>query len=276
MDGKNLAEKLLAAQADNIQEYSPHLGIILIGDDGPSAIYVKNKQMAAEKHGIECSVFRFPEIAGESQILETLEEIRGTDEINGVIVQLPLPEHIRLEKILQAIPYEKDVDGFSYENVGRLNTLNNPIFTSATPSGILRLLKEYKVDLNAKNVCVIGRSNIVGKPLSSLLTSNGATVTLCHSKTKNLKEHLEKSDIVISATGQAKLIKADMLKDDCILIDVGISRMDSGKISGDVDMTGIEEKCSMVAAVPGGVGPMTIASLLLNTVKAAIIQRESE
>ncbi len=256
----------------------PHLAAILVGNDGASETYVAHKVKACEQVGFKSSLFRFKDDIGEKELFDKIKEINADKDIDGLIVQLPLPEHISEEKVIQLIDPKKDVDGFHPINIGRM-TIGLPAYISATPQGIIELIRRNKIETSGKHCVVVGRSNIVGKPISILLSQkneNGnATVTLCHSRTKNLKEITLQADILIAAIGKQGFIDRDMVKDDAVVIDVGIHRVKSDKtksgwkLKGDVKFDEVAPKCSYITPVPGGVGPMTIVSLLQNTLLAA-------
>ncbi len=285
IDGKKTSHAIKLEIAEKVQEMivrgmkKPHLAAILVGNDGGSETYVAAKIKACEMVGFESSLIRFKEDVSEEELLKAVDELNRNNDIDGFIVQLPLPAHISEEKITEAIDPGKDVDGFHPYNLGRMITGANA-FVSATPQGIMELLKRYKIETQGKHVVIIGRSNIVGRPLSVLLslkTSPGdATVTLCHSRTKNLKELCLQADIIIAALGRPEFLKADMVKEGAVVIDVGTTRVPSTetksgwRLKGDVDFAAVSPKCSYITPVPGGVGPMTIVSLLMNTFKAAL------
>lgn len=260
------------------EDRSPHLVAILVGDDPASQTYVKNKEKSCSEVGIISSVYNFPNDITENELLETIRFINEDDEIDGLIVQLPLPKHISEKKVIESISPEKDVDGFHPLNVGKM-ALGLPTFLSATPFGILQLLERYKIETEGKNCVVLGRSHIVGSPISILLSRKSSpgncTVTVCHSRTKGLKEIAREADILIVAMGQAQMVKADMVKEGAVVIDVGIHRVVSSKtksgfkLVGDVDFEDVSKKASYITPVPGGVGPMTIVSLLKNTLLSA-------
>lgn len=283
IDGKKIAAdikseiaKEVAALIDN-EDKSPHLVAVLVGDDPASETYVASKEKACQSVGMMSSVYRYPETISEKELLDVVDFLNNDSAIDGFIVQLPLPEHIDENKIIEAIDPKKDVDGFHPVNLGRM-VLNLPAYISATPAGIVSLLERYKIETEGKNVVVVGRSNIVGTPLSILLSRKAknanATVTLCHSKTKNLKEICAGADILIAAIGSLEFIKKDMVKEGAVVIDVGMHRVPSTKtksgfrLKGDVAFDEVSKKCSYITPVPGGVGPMTIVSLLQNTLKA--------
>ncbi len=256
---------------------SPHLAAILVGEDGASLTYVTNKVLSCKQVGFKSSLIRLPESISEEELLKEIKKLNDSEEIDGFIVQLPLPSHIDDEKVLLSISADKDVDGFHPQNFGRM-ALNMESFIPATPFGIIELLERYNIDLNGKDTVIIGRSNIVGRPISILLSRKAkignSTVTVVHSRTKKLEFYTKNADIIVSALGVPGFLKGDMVKDGVIIVDVGITRVkDSSKkkgysIKGDVDFDSIYEKASYITPVPGGVGPMTIASLLLNTLKA--------
>ncbi len=283
LDGKLISQQIqeeILLQVNAIKAdggKTPHLAAILVGNDGASETYVAAKVKACEKAGFISSLIRLPETASEQDLLEKMNELNNDKSIDGYIVQLPLPKHISEHKIAEAIAPEKDVDGFHPQNVGRM-ALNLPTYLPATPYGILQLLERYKIDTAGKHCVVVGRSSIVGLPMSILMARNtvpgNCTVTLCHSKTKNLKEFTQKADILIAALGKPEFITADMVKEGAVVIDVGITRLPSDKtksgfrLAGDVNFADVAPKASYITPVPGGVGPMTIASLLINTLKA--------
>ncbi len=256
----------------------PHLAAILVGDDPASQAYVNNKVKACENVGFKSTLINFEAYVSEIKLLNKIEELNNDDDIDGYIVQLPLPRHISEQKIIEAIKPSKDVDGFHPINVGRL-VLNLPTYVSATPFGIVQLLERYQIETQGKHCVVIGRSHIVGSPMSILMAKNtnlaNSTVTLCHSRTENLKEHTLKADIIIAAIGKPNFVTADMVKEGAVVIDVGINRVDDlnskkgYKLVGDVNFDEVKLKASFITPVPGGVGPMTIASLLKNTLLAA-------
>lgn len=256
----------------------PHLAAILVGHDGGSETYVANKVKSCAECGFESTLLRFEDDITEQQLLDEVRKLNENDEIDGFIVQLPLPRHIDEQRIIEAVNPDKDVDGFHPVNVGRLS-IGLPGFKSATPAGIIELLRRYNIPTSGKHVVVIGRSNIVGKPIASLLIQKGypgdATVTVCHSRTANLAELTRQADIIIAALGKPGFVTADMVKDGATIIDVGTTRVPdqtrkSGfRLCGDVDFDNVAPKCSYITPVPGGVGPMTICSLMLNTLQAA-------
>ena len=280
IDGKKIASEILSEIAEEVKGLKkiPHLSAILVGNDGASETYVAGKIKACEKVGFKSSMFRFDENVSEKELLKKIDEINNNNDIDGLIVQLPLPKHISSEKVTQKILPQKDVDGFHPVNIGRV-AKNLPAYISATPFGILQLLERYKIETSGKHCVVLGRSDIVGTPISILLSRNtysgNCTVTLCHSKTKNLKEFSKSADILIVALGQAGFVTKDMVKEGAVVIDVGITRVKSDKttsgyqLKGDVKFDEVSSKCSYITPVPGGVGAMTIVALLQNTLKAA-------
>jgi methylenetetrahydrofolate dehydrogenase (NADP+)/methenyltetrahydrofolate cyclohydrolase len=256
----------------------PHLAAILVGHDGGSESYVKGKMRACEEVGFKSSLIRYEDDVTEKELLDKVQELNEDPDIDGFIVQLPLPKHISEDKVIEAIDPRKDVDGFHPQNVGRM-TIGLPAFVSATPQGIMELLKRYEIETEGKHCVVVGRSNIVGRPMSILMSQKGypgnATVTVCHSRTPNIKEICLQADILIAAIGSPEFVKADMVKDGAVVLDVGTTRVKSNKtksgwkLKGDVDFDNVSPHCSYISPVPGGVGPMTITSLLINTLKAA-------
>jgi len=282
IDGKQTAALIKEEIAKEVQKMkeqggkTPHLAAILVGHDGGSETYVAHKVKACEQVGFESTLLRFEDDITEDELLSRVEELNNDDTIDGFIVQLPLPEHISEHKIIEAVAPQKDVDGFHPINLGRM-IIGLPAFVSATPSGIMELLSRYNIEISGKNVVVVGRSNIVGRPMSILLSQKGvdATVTVCHSRTKNLNDIVASADIIIAAIGIPEFVKADMVKNGAVVIDVGTTRVKSDKtksgwkLKGDVHFDDVAEKCSYITPVPGGVGPMTIVSLLKNTLIAA-------
>lgn len=287
IDGKAIADIVKAEIAETVKQRKvqglkvPHLAAILVGHDGGSETYVAHKVKACEQVGFESTLIRFEADVTEEEILSVVEKLNNDKEIDGFIVQLPLPKHISEQKVIEAIDYRKDVDGFHPINVGR-TSIGLPAFVSATPAGILELLKRYEIPTKGKNCVVIGRSNIVGKPVASLMMQKAypgdATVTVCHSRTENLKEIVSQADIIIAALGSPEFLTADMVKEGAVVIDVGTTRVPSAetksgwKLKGDVKFDEVAPKCSYITPVPGGVGPMTIASLLKNTLLATEIK----
>lgn len=274
IDGKKLASELRLNLKNKIGEYIERRGeiglaVILVGEDPASAVYVRNKIKACEEVGIKSSVYYLPEQTAQKDVEELVTSLADNNKIHGILVQLPLPSYINAKKVLELIPVGKDVDGFSAENIGKL-CLNEECSVACTPYGVIKMLESEKIDVKGKRAVILGRSEIVGKPMSMLLLNADATVTVCHSKTRGLKEICREADILIAAVGKAKFVTADMVKQDAVVIDVGINRDENGKMCGDVDFENVKDKCSYITPVPGGVGPMTITMLMYNTYNAAI------
>ena len=272
LDGKKLSEKIkkeVKLETEKLKEkgITPGLAVILVGEDPASKVYVNMKAKACENSGIKSFLYKFDENIKEEELLLKIEEINKNPDIHGLLVQLPLPNHINTTKILESVAPEKDVDGFHPYNVGRLVT-GLDSFAPCTPLGVMELFKEYNIDVKGLDACVVGASNIVGKPMQALLLNQFATVDICHIYTKNLAEHTKRADIVIVGVGKVNLITADMVKEGAIVVDIGINKLDNGKLVGDVDFENVSKKVSYITPVPGGVGPMTIAMLLKNTIKA--------
>ena len=270
LDGKMLRDKIfesLKAKLDKMQQ-KPTLAVILVGENPASQIYVRNKKKTAEKLGINSLSIEYPSDISEEELLNKINELNSDEKVTAILVQLPLPAHINKNRIIDAILAQKDVDGLTPYNLGKLFSGEEPYVYPCTPKGILLLLDEYNIKLEGKNIVVVGRSNLVGKPVAQMLLKRNATVTMCHSHTKNLSEITKTADIIVSAVGK-KVIGEKMLKSDCVVIDVGIFRDENGKISGDVDFENVSKTAAYISPVPGGVGPMTIASLMLNTVELA-------
>lgn len=275
-DGKNLAEKIYLKIASDVEKMSkkPTLAVIITDDNEAGKIYVRNKQRACDKTGINSLTIEMKSTLRENELLSKIEELNNNPDVDAILVQLPLPKHIDSEKILNAISPEKDADGFHYVNAGKMFTGQMPDSIACTPKGIIRLLDEYKFNFEGKNAVVIGRSNIVGKPVAQLLTQRNATVTLCHSKTKNIDFYTRNADLIVVAIGKPKFLTGDMVKNGVTVIDVGISRID-GKLSGDVDFESVSPKAALITPVPGGVGPMTVAMLIQNTYDLAKIHQNN-
>ena len=244
------------------------MAVVIVGDNQASSIYVRNKTRACSETGIYSEVHEFPESANEDEVLCRIHDLNENPKIHGILVQLPLPRHFEDRKLIASIAAEKDVDGFNFNNIGALVT-GNAVFLPCTPYGVMKMLEKSNIQVEGKNAVVVGRSNIVGKPMALMLLEKGATVTICTSKTRNLAEHTRRADILVVATGKPKMITADMVKTNATVIDVGINRMPNGKLAGDVDFESVKEKAGYITPVPGGVGPMTIAMLLCNTIEAA-------
>lgn len=283
IDGKATATTIKQEIAKEVEEIvnnggkRPHLAAILVGHDGGSETYVKNKVLACEACGFKSTLIRYEDDITEDELLAKVEELNNDSDVDGFIVQLPLPKHISEQKVIEAIDYRKDVDGFHPINVGRMS-IGLPCYVSATPNGILELLKRYNIETSGKKCVVLGRSNIVGKPMAQLMMQKtypgDATVTVCHSHTPNVKEECLKADIIIAAIGIPNFVTADMVKEGAVVIDVGTTRVSDHtrktgfRLNGDVDFENVEKKCSFITPVPGGVGPMTICSLMKNTLAA--------
>ena len=273
IDGKEISNRVKQRVADEVLELkskgiTPTLAVVLVGEDKASQTYVASKERSTIAAHMGSVAHKLPETTTQSELLALIKLLNNDDSIDGILVQLPLPKHIDTNAILEAIDPNKDVDGFHAINVGRLNSGLNG-FVPCTPLGIMELFKAYNIDVSGKNAVVIGRSNIVGKPMAALLLNAGATVTIAHSKTKDLASVCKNAQIIVVAVGKPNFLKADMVSDGAIVIDVGINRLDSGKLVGDCDYESVAPKCSMITPVPGGVGPMTIAMLLSNTLKSA-------
>lgn len=283
IDGKAVSQQIKQEIAEEVKEIvanggkRPHLAAILVGHDGGSETYVASKVKACEQCGFKSTLIRYENDVTEEELLQKVEELNKDKDVDGFIVQLPLPDHIAEQKVIEAIDYRKDVDGFHPINVGRLS-IGLPCYISATPNGILELLRRYNIETSGKKCVVLGRSNIVGKPMASLMMQKAqpgnATVTICHSRTANIAEECRSADIIIAALGQPEFVKADMVKEGAVVIDVGTTRLPSTKtksgfkLHGDVDFENVAPKCSYITPVPGGVGPMTIVSLMRNTLLA--------
>jgi len=273
LDGKALSNKIkeeLKKENEILKEQGlvPGLAVILVGEDPASQTYVNSKEKACQAIGIYSQKITLPKQTSQQELLETIEKLNNDEKIHGILVQLPLPKHIDSAKVIEAIRPDKDVDGFHEYNVGKLVT-GNETFVPCTPLGVMKILEEYGINPTGLDACVVGRSNIVGKPMMNLLLNAGATVTITHSKTKDLKAHTLQADLLVVGIGKPNFITADMVKDGAIVIDVGINRLANGKLTGDVDFEGVSKKASFITPVPGGVGPMTIAMLLQNTVTSA-------
>ncbi len=278
IDGKKIAQSVLEsvkkdAEKLNGKGVTPGLAVIMVGNNQASKTYVRNKKMACEKAGIKSEEYLLPEDASEKEILNLINKLNTTKEVSGILVQLPLPPHLDSKTICERISPLKDVDAFTSKNIGDLFK-GDAKFLPCTPAGILEILKHENINLAGKHCVIIGRSNIVGKPLALLLIQNDATVTVCHSKTKNLEGICKLADIVICAVGKEKFLKKEMVKPGAVVIDVGINRDENGKLCGDADFENLEPICSKITPVPGGVGPMTVAMLVKNAAKAAEIQNK--
>ena len=248
------------------------LAVIIVGDDPASRVYVNNKKKACEYVGFRSLEYALPAETTQEELIDLIRELNGRADVNGILCQLPVPKHIDDKAVIAAIDVKKDVDAFSSVNVGQI-MIGDYDFLPCTPAGVMEMLHYYKIDVSGKNCVVIGRSNIVGKPMAMLLLHENGTVTITHSRTKNLADFTKNADILVAAVGRAKFVTADMVKDGAVVIDVGMNRDENGKLCGDVDYNSVAEKCSYITPVPGGVGPMTIAMLMQNTLKAFEIQQ---
>ena len=271
IDGKKISQDIRDELREKMAELkqkgeSRCLAVIQVGDDPASSVYVNNKKKACEYIGIDSESYHLPEKTTEKELLELIDGLNRKPEVNGILVQLPLPKKIDEDKILLAISPEKDVDGFHPVNVGNLS-IGRPGFVSCTPAGVIQLLKRAGIEIEGKECVVLGRSNIVGKPMAMLLLRENGTVTVCHSRTKDLKEITKRADILVAAIGKPKFIDADYVKEGAVVIDVGIHRNENGKLCGDVDFESVAPHCAAITPVPGGVGPMTIAMLMNNCVE---------
>ena len=280
LDGKAVSLKVkesVKVRADELKKFGvePTLAVVLVGEDKASQTYVRAKEKACNEYGIKSVAHRLSENTTQNELLALINVLNLDDSIHGILVQLPLPKHIDTNVVLAAFDPRKDVDGFHAVNVGKLvSGLDG--FVPCTPLGVMEILKEYGIDVAGLNAVVIGRSNIVGKPMANLLLNASATVTVTHSKTKNLKEICKNADLIVAAIGKPFFLKADMVKDGAVVVDVGINRLDDGRLVGDVDFENVAPKCSYITPVPGGVGPMTIAMLLNNTILAAQAKKIKE
>ena len=272
INGKDLAKKIrtnLKIECEELKKEGiiPKLAVIMVGNDQASKVYVKNKSKACNEVGIQYEEYLLDENIKQEELLELIKKLNKDETINGILLQSPIPEHLNINEAFKTITYLKDVDGFTPASVGKL-CIGEDTFVSCTPLGVIKMLEEYDIDLNGKDVVILGRSNIVGRPLIQCCLQKNATVTICHSKTKNLKEHTKRADVIISAIGKPRFVTEDMVKKGVVVIDVGINRDENGKLVGDVDFENVEKKASYITPVPGGVGPMTIAMLMHNVIKA--------
>lgn len=271
LDGKKVSRDLLTRVADEVLKLGgaqkPKLVAVLVGENPASEIYVSRKMKAAEQVGIASELYRFSPTISQAELVGRLQQLNEDPSVHAVLVQLPLPDHIHSDAVLEVIRPEKDVDGFHPENVGRLLLGMEPYAMPCTPAGIIQLLDAYNISVQGMRAAVVGRSNIVGKPITLMLTQRDATVTLCHSRTRDLEAILRESDLVVAAAGRAGLVQAEAIKPQAIIIDVGINRLPSGAITGDVDFESVKHRAGYITPVPGGVGPMTIAMLMMNTVR---------
>lgn len=278
IDGKSTAfetcEKVrLRVETMKKNGVEPCLAVIIVGDDPASRVYVNNKKKKCAAVGIKSLEYALPEQTTQNELLDLIDKLNNDSLVNGILCQLPLPAHIDEKAVIEAIDSQKDVDCFCDVNVGKLWT-GNAVFLPCTPAGVMEMLCRYGIEVSGKNCVIVGRSNIVGKPLAALMLQNNATVTVCHSKTGNLDSVCRSADILVAAVGKAKFITADMVRENAVVIDVGINRDENGKLCGDVDFDAVKDKASFITPVPGGCGPMTIAMLMQNTVKACEIQNK--
>ena len=277
LDGKMVAKKIRQSLKSEVETLkvngiNPKLAVIMVGEDPSSKIYVRNKSIACNEVGIEYEEFLLSETTTMEELLDLIDKLNKDETIHGILLQSPIPKGLDINEAFRAIDPKKDVDGFNPFNVGKL-CLGQDTFVSCTPFGIIKLLGEYNIEIEGKNAVVVGRSNIVGKPMMQCLLNKNATVTVCHSKTKDLKKVTKKADILVVAIGRANLITKDMVKEGAVVVDVGINRTDNGKLCGDVEFEEVSKVASYITPVPGGVGPMTIAMLMNNIVKAARLQK---
>ena len=273
IDGKELAKKIRSELKNEVVELknkgiNPKLAVIMVGDDKASKVYVKNKSKACEECGIDYEEFLMDKDIDMEELLETIDKLNKRDDIHGILLQSPIPSNLDINQAFNKINHKKDVDGFNPINVGKLS-IGEDCFVSCTPAGVIKMLEEYNIEIEGKNVVIIGRSNIVGKPLIQCILRKNGTVTMCHSRTKNIKQITKNADILIAALGKPKFVTQDMIKGGAVIIDVGINRTEDGKLVGDVDFENVKNNASYITPVPGGVGPMTIAMLMTNVVKAA-------
>ncbi len=273
IDGKALAKKIRSELKEEVEELKkqgvhPKLAVIMVGDDKASAVYVRNKSKACNEIGIEYEEFLRDSSITQEGLINLIKGLNEREDIHGILLQSPIPDGLDIREAFNTIDYRKDVDGFNPINVGKLS-IGEDCFVSCTPYGVVKMLEEYNIPTEGKRAVIVGRSNIVGKPLIQCLLNKNATVTVCHSRTKNIEEITREADILVAALGKPKFITADMVKDGAVVIDVGINRNEEGKLVGDVDFENISKKASYITPVPGGVGPMTIAMLMYNVVKAA-------
>ena len=278
INGKELAKKIrgeLKLEVDNLRENGiiPKLAVIMVGDDKASEVYVRNKSKACNEIGIEFEEFLLDSNIKQEELIDLIKKLNNRKDVYGILLQSPIPEHLNIREAFDTIDYRKDVDGFNPINIGKL-AIGEDAFISCTPYGVIKMLEEYNIEIEGKRAVVIGRSNIVGKPLIQCLLNKNATVTICHSKTKNIAEITKEADILIAALGKPKFVKENMVKENAVVIDVGINRNEEGKLVGDVDFENVSKKVSYITPVPGGVGPMTIAMLMNNVVKATKMQEE--
>ena len=276
IDGKTISEKIIEELKRETEKLStkPGIAVVIVGENPGSQLYVKRKHETAQNLGYHSVKIELPADTSQAVLEAKIDELNNDNKINAILVQLPLPKHINSQSIIERIKPEKDVDGFHPNNVGKLASGFNPYAIACTPKGVMRLFKEYKIDVEGKNVVIIGRSNIVGKPLSYLLLNNNATVTVCHSKTQYVRDITKTADILISAVGNPRFIKENYVKQGAVVIDVGINRDENNKLCGDVDFENVKNKTSFITPVPKGVGPMTIAMLMTNTLELFKMQNK--
>ena len=273
INGKELAKKIrgeLKLEVDNLRKDGiiPKLAVIMVGNDKASEVYVRNKSKACNEIGIEFEEFLLDSNIKQEELIELIKKLNNRKDVHGILLQSPIPEHLNIREAFDTIDYRKDVDGFNPINIGKL-AIGEDAFVSCTPYGVIKMLEEYNIPIEGKRAVIIGRSNIVGKPLIQCLLNKNATVTICHSRTKNIDEITKEADILIAALGKPKFVKENMVKENAVVIDVGINRNEEGKLVGGVDFENVSKKASYITPVPGGVGPMTIAMLMNNVVKAA-------
>ena len=276
INGKELAKKVREELKEEVMKLKkknvyPKLAVIMVGHDKASEVYVRNKNKACQELGIEYEEFLLEENITQKHLISLIEELNNREDIHGILLQSPIPKHLDIREAFDAIDYRKDVDGFNPINVGKLS-IGEDCFISCTPYGVVKMLEEYKIQLEGRNAVIIGRSNIVGKPLIQCLLQKNATVTVCHSKTKEIEKITKEADILIAALGKPKFVKESMVKEGVVVIDVGINRNEEGKLVGDVDFEKVSKKVAYITPVPGGVGPMTVAMLMSNVIKAAKLQ----
>lgn len=279
MDGKQLSKKIknnLKIECDELKAKGiiPKLAVVMVGNNSASKVYVKNKSKACEEVGVEFEEFLLGEDTKQEELENLIEGLNQNEEVHGILLQSPIPKSLDINRAFGKISPDKDVDGFHPINIGNL-ALNKDTFVSCTPYGIMKIFEEYNIDLNGKHVVIIGRSNIVGRPLIQCSLNKNATVTICHSKTQNLEEHTRRADVLIAAIGKPNFVTKEMIKEGAVVIDVGINRLEDGKLVGDVEFENVEKKAGYITPVPGGVGPMTIAMLMNNVIKAAKNSQES-
>ena len=280
LDGKKVSAAVKAEVAKEVKDLNEQgisvcLAVIIVGEDPASKIYVRNKKRSCEECGIKSLEYALPENTSQEELLSLIDKLNCDKEVNGILVQMPLPKHLSEKAVIDAISPLKDVDAFTDANVGKI-MIGSYNFLPCTPAGVMELLKSENIDIEGKNCVVIGRSNIVGKPMSMLLLHKNATVTICHSRTRDIASICRNADLIVAAVGKKHFLTSDMVKEGAIIIDVGINRDENGKVCGDVDFENVKEKASYITPVPGGVGPMTISVLMKNTLKAAALQRNTE